>query len=45
LRSDADGVCTVRFEVARTVVPARLIPGSTDRRALGAHFLSFDYRG
>ncbi len=44
LRPDSDGICTVRFEVARTAVPAGVIPGNTDRRTLGAHFLSFDYR-
>jgi hypothetical protein len=38
LRPDADGVCTVRFEVARTAVP-----GPSDRRRLGAHFVSFAY--
>jgi Dolichyl-phosphate-mannose-protein mannosyltransferase len=31
-----NGVCTVRFTVGRTAVP-----GPGDRRALGAHFLSF----
>ncbi len=35
--------CTVRFDVARTLVPARIHPGSRDRRPLGAHFLAFDY--
>ena len=30
------GVCTVRFTVARTAVP-----GPQDKRRLGAHFLSF----
>jgi hypothetical protein len=39
LRPDADGVCTVRFEVARTAVP-----GPGDRRRLGAHFVSFAYK-
>jgi hypothetical protein len=33
-----NGTCTVRFDVARTKVP-----GLGDRRALGAHFLSFAY--
>jgi hypothetical protein len=33
-----DSVCTVHFDVARTAVP-----GHGDRRALGAHFLAFDY--
>ena len=39
LSRGADGACTVRFEVARTAVP-----GSGDRRRLGAHFVSFAYR-
>jgi hypothetical protein len=33
------GTCTVRFDVARTAVP-----GHGDLRALGAHFLAFDFR-
>jgi hypothetical protein len=36
--------CIVRFEVERTLVPAQVEPGSTDTRALGALFVSFDYR-
>ena len=36
--------CVVRFEVERTLVPAQVEPGSTDTRALGALFVSFDYR-
>ena len=32
-------VCTVRFDVAHTIVPGR-----GDPRTLGAHFLSFTYR-
>jgi dolichyl-phosphate-mannose-protein mannosyltransferase len=39
MHPDARGVCTVRFEVGRTKVP-----GGVDTRALGAHFLAFDYR-
>jgi hypothetical protein len=44
LERGAGGRCTVRFDVARTAVPAAAIAGSRDRRALGAHFLAFDYR-
>jgi hypothetical protein len=36
--------CVVRFEVEKTLVPAQVEPGSTDTRALGALFVSFDYR-
>ena len=39
---DARNVCHVRFDVAKTLVPARVIKGSTDERPLGAHFLRFD---
>jgi hypothetical protein len=39
LRRGAGGVCRVQFAVARTAVP-----GPTDPRPLGAHFLRFDYR-
>jgi hypothetical protein len=41
LRPAADGRCTVRFAVGRTLVPARVEPGSIDPRPLGAHFLNF----
>jgi hypothetical protein len=41
LRPGPHGACTVRFRVARTRVPARVIPGSTDVRHLGVRFLSF----
>ena len=34
-------VCTVRFTVGRTLVPARVEPGSIDTRPLGAHYLDF----
>jgi hypothetical protein len=44
LRPAANGRCTVRFGVGRTLVPARVEPGSLDPRRLGAHFLNFDYR-
>jgi hypothetical protein len=37
------GVCRVRFDVAKTLVPAKVVPGSTDTRPLGVHFLRFDY--
>ena len=37
--------CSVRFRVAETRVPARVEPGSTDPRHLGARFLRFDYHG
>jgi len=38
------GVCTVRFEVARTLVPARVTKGyNPDTRALGVHFTRFTY--
>ncbi len=36
--------CVVRFRVTPTAVPAEVLPGSTDRRELGAHFNVFDYR-
>jgi hypothetical protein len=36
-------VCSVTFRVAKTLVPADVIPGSTDTRPLGVHFLRFDY--
>ena len=39
-----DGRCSVRFEVAPTVVPADVLPGSEDTRALGVRVLSFDWR-
>jgi Dolichyl-phosphate-mannose-protein mannosyltransferase len=44
LRRGAGGKCVVDFTVARTKVPADVVRGSTDDRALGAHFLRFDYR-
>ncbi len=43
LRPGAGRVCTVRFRVAKTLVPANVIPGSTDKRPLGVHFLRFDF--
>ena len=43
LRPGANGRCVVRFTVGRTLVPAKVEPGSTDTRPLGAHFLNFTY--
>ena len=43
LEPDARDVCHVRFDVAKTLVPAQVIRGSTDERPLGAHFLRFDF--
>jgi hypothetical protein len=45
LDPDARGVCTVAFTAQTLRVPARIQPGSTDTRKLGAHFLAFDYSG
>ena len=40
-----NGRCAVDFAVGRTVVPATATRGKNpDTRALGAHFLRFDYR-
>ncbi len=39
----SDGVCRARFTVSPTAVPADVIPGSTDERALGVHFGAFAY--
>jgi hypothetical protein len=44
LRADADDVCTVRFRLGRTFVPARVEPAETDTRRLGAHFLGFEVK-
>jgi hypothetical protein len=41
LLPSADGSCTVSFTVPRTRVPARVQPGATDTRALGARFVGF----
>ncbi len=35
--------CVVRFRVSPTAVPAEVLPGSDDRRVLGAHFNAFVY--
>jgi hypothetical protein len=39
MRPDARGVCAVRFTAA-----GLRVPGAGDRRRLGAHYYSFDYR-
>ncbi len=36
--------CDVLFTVGKTLVPARVHPGSIDTRPLGAHFLEWNYR-
>lgn len=33
--------CIVRFRVSPTAIPAEVLPASTDRRVLGAHFNAF----
>jgi hypothetical protein len=43
LQPDAAGKCVVDFTTAITRVPARVQPGSTDTRRLGAHYFAFDY--
>ncbi|MDP9257589.1 MAG: hypothetical protein M3Q31_13670, partial [Actinomycetota bacterium] len=43
LRPGPDGVCTVRFRIARLENPSRVKPGSTDDRLVGARFLSFKF--
>jgi Dolichyl-phosphate-mannose-protein mannosyltransferase len=35
--------CVARFRVSPTAVPAEVLPGSRDRRVLGAHFNQFVY--
>jgi hypothetical protein len=37
----ADDVCTVQFRTSRTLVPALVLPGSTDARSLGVRFVGF----
>jgi hypothetical protein len=37
------GVCRAVFTITPTATPALVEPGSTDTRALGAHFLRFTY--
>jgi hypothetical protein len=41
LRRGPRGACTVHFEVPRTRVPSRVIPGNTDTRRLGIRFVGF----
>jgi hypothetical protein len=43
LHPASNGRCVVRFTVGRTLVPSLVEPGSSDTRALGAHFLNFTY--
>jgi hypothetical protein len=43
LRRGPDGRCRVTFTVTPTAVPARMLPGSTDDRVLGAHFQQFHF--
>ena len=43
LRAGAAGRCVAVFTVSPTAVPARVLPGSEDRRVLGAHFLGFAF--
>jgi hypothetical protein len=45
LEPDARGVCSVTFTMAQLRIPARVQPGSTDTRRLGAHFLALDFSG
>ena len=39
-----DGICSARFVVSPTAVPAEVIPGSTDSGVLGVHFNAFAYQ-
>jgi len=43
LTPGAGNTCTVSFTAAKLLVPAKIEPGSTDKRPLGARFLQFDY--
>ncbi|HEY7398958.1 MAG TPA: glycosyltransferase family 39 protein [Gaiellaceae bacterium] len=43
LEAGPGNVCSVRFDVARTLVPADVIKGNTDTRRLGVHFVRFDF--
>ena len=43
LHPDAHRVCTVHFTAEMLRVPAKVQSDSKDRRALGAHYYSFDY--
>jgi hypothetical protein len=44
LRRGPDGKCNVAFTISPTAVPARVLPGSTDTRVLGTHFMRFRYQ-
>lgn len=41
VKPDANGVCSVRYTVEPTAVPARVMPASPDTRELGTHFEAF----
>ncbi|HEX5449580.1 MAG TPA: glycosyltransferase family 39 protein [Gaiellaceae bacterium] len=41
--TSVNGTCTALFTMRTTRVPAKVEPGSTDTRQLGAHFLAFEY--
>jgi hypothetical protein len=43
LQRHANGTCSVDFTTAKLRVPAKVQLGSTDKRALGVHFLHFFY--
>lgn len=43
LQGGPNAQCIVQFQVHTLHVPAQVEPGSTDTRALGMRFLSFDY--
>lgn len=45
LIASKSGVCVVRFRASRTLVPALVLPGSTDARSLGARFVGFEVTG
>jgi hypothetical protein len=40
---DGLGNCSVTFTATTLRVPAKVQPGSTDTRPLGAHYYAFDY--
>jgi hypothetical protein len=44
LRPGRGGRCSARLQVARTVVPAHVLAGSTDERELGVHVLRHSFR-
>ena len=43
LEPDAAGACSVTFTMKHLRIPARVQPGSTDTRRLGARFLAFEF--